>query len=607
MKSLRGPLLLVALAGVTLASAARAEVPCASRGDGAVLVSPSAPLAGAPVRVMVATDALGEGPMTLRLEALGPGLGGDVAFEQVVHAGPPGGVVAVATAPAGGLRVRVLAAGQQVTCEEVQVLASAREPRPRGRRAPAWETTRAWDAVAEDLYSLWVGHLFAAPREAELSWPRLAAVIGDPARNLLHGHLGADEDVDGLGLRPDCADFPYVLRAYFSWKLGLPMAYRRCSRGSRRVAPRCEATLTSNAERGGARTDAAAFRAFVGQMRGAVHASTPRPDPTSDASDLYPVALTREALRPGAVYADPYGHVMMVASWHPQTDTTPGALMAVDAQPDETVGRRLFWRGNFLFPPDDGLRGAGWRRFRPVRLKGGRATMASNAGLAAMDGYGDFSLAQWEAGREAFYETMDTLANPRPMTTSVAVTAIIEALAQQVGRRVEAVAAADRWYAEARRKGASGSIPMPRSAPALFLTTGPWEDLSTPSRDLRLLIALDVARALPARIAAAAAGRFRDDLTATGGVAAHLAAALAARTFTYPRSDGTPQTLTLAELVARAEALEVGWNPNDCPEHRWGAPEGSAERQTCDRRAPSDQRRRMERSHRGLFARRERP
>ena len=42
-------------------------------------------------------------------------------------------------------------------------------------------------------------------------------------------------------------------------------------------------------------------------------------------------------------------------------------------------------------------------------------------------------------------------------------------------------------------------IPMPDGA-KIFETTGPWEDYATPSRDMRLLIAMNVLLALPDRI-----------------------------------------------------------------------------------------------------------
>lgn len=49
--------------------------------------------------------------------------------------------------------------------------------------------------------------------------------------------------------------------------------------------------------------------------------------------------------------------------------------------------------------------------------------------------------------------------------------------------------------------------------------------------------------------------------------------------------------------VARAPALEVAYNPNDCPEQRSGSDEAS----TCTRRAPPDQQQQMA-SHRAWFS-----
>lgn len=62
----------------------------------------------------------------------------------------------------------------------------------------------------------------------------------------------------------------------------------------------------------------------------------------------------------------------------------------------------------------------------------------------------------------------------------------------------------------------------------------------------------------------------------------------------YPRSDGRLQVLTLEEILKRKEAFEMGYNPNDCPEIRWGAPPGSEEMSSCRRRAPAGQRAKME-------------
>jgi hypothetical protein len=74
----------------------------------------------------------------------------------------------------------------------------------------------------------------------------------------------------------------------------------------------------------------------------------------------------------------------------------------------------------------------------------------------------------------------------------------------------------------------------------------------------------------------------------------------------YKRSDGTPQTLTVEEILKRKDALEMAYNPNDCPEIRWGAPEGSKELLNCRRRAPGPQREKMK-ALRHWFHERRRP
>jgi hypothetical protein len=151
-------------------------------------------------------------------------------------------------------------------------------------------------------------------------------------------------------------------------------------------------------------------------------------------------------------------------------------------------------------------------------------------------------------------------------------------------------------------------IDMPHGA-ALFLTTGPWEDYSTPSRDMRLLISIDAVVSFPDTVAAHPE-RFgirdaeRDE--AVNQVRGALQTELEKRSFEYVRSDGSAWELSLADVVARMNAMEIAYNPNDCAEIRWGAPEGSEERATCKRRASQEQRLRMEK-YRKWFAERQRP
>ena len=132
---------------------------------------------------------------------------------------------------------------------------------------------------------------------------------------------------------------------------------------------------------------------------------------------------------------------------------------------------------------------------------------------------------------------------------------------------------------------------------------------STPSRDLRLLIAIDTVVGFADRVRQHPEryGLTRADVAAKAdALQSSLAGELAQHTFEYVRSDGAPQRLSLEDVTERARALELGYNPNDCVELRWGAPEGSRELASCRRRAPDDQRAKMQ-SYRGWFSTRQRP
>ena len=146
------------------------------------------------------------------------------------------------------------------------------------------------------------------------------------------------------------------------------------------------------------------------------------------------------------------------------------------------------------------------------------------------------------------------------------------------------------------KQTAGAVVPMPEG-PKIFETVGPWEDFATPSRDMRLIIATNVLSGLPQRIVQ------HPELFVLGGrkpaEAKQDTAALhdkltKERSIEYKRTDGASQRLTVADVIARKAGFEMAYNPNDCVELRWGAREGTPEMATCQRRAPADQRARME-------------
>jgi hypothetical protein len=125
-----------------------------------------------------------------------------------------------------------------------------------------------------------------------------------------------------------------------------------------------------------------------------------------------------------------------------------------------------------------------------------------------------------------------------------------------------------------------------------------------------LLIALDVVEGFPDRVArrperyAMPQGKSVADVKAE--LQSVLASELATRKFSYTRSDGSAWTLALKDVTDRGPDLEMAYNPNDCVELRWGAPNNGDEASTCKRHAPSAQHAKMA-QYRAWFHERRRP
>ena len=617
-------LLLITSSSLISAGSSQAQAvsgTCEDAAEIAVLPSPVVPWKGAPLRVMLAA----EKPLAGELSLVAPD-GSVVAKSRERHGGPPYFWFAEVLSPAAGTwRVTLardrIAGGCGAITREIAVR-DDEPPHPTGASGSAWPLRNTWNRATENLYSAWIEKLFYAPLDAAPSWPALHEVLRDRSRNFLFNHLGLGEDAMGLVIRPDCADLPYFLRAYFAFKMGLPFGYAKCSRGGGGHPPKCfqwfsiqhlEAAGSSPPEQktapnGGSVKRSGLVGSFGQYLRSAadaVHSGSGRTLASDDNTDYYPVPLSQETLRPGTVYVDPFGHVLVLAQRVAQSEGAAGVFFAVDAQPDGTVARKRFWRGNFLYVQDPSLGSPGFKRFRPiVRDTSGGLRRLTNDEIAKNPQYGDFSLEQTKLGIEAFYDRMDDVMSPAPLDPLRAMQEAITSLEEQVKARVTSVENGRKFQNSGR-----GEASMPDGA-AIFETTGAWEDFATPARDLRLLIAIDVVRGFPDRVArrperyAMPAGKSVAGVkTELQGV---LASDLAARKFSYPRSDGSQWTLALKDVIDRAPALEMAYNVNDCVELRWGASEKSEEAATCKRYAPEAQRAKMTK-YRAWFHERRRP
>ena len=575
---------------------------CDDHVDAAIFRSPNRPHEGQPLRVIATTR---DDPKSAQLTLRDPS--GQVHTPMVHRLGaPPYTQWVEVEFPDPGRWMAVLADGSTtLACEEVTVFERAAKPRRRTEPAPAWLPVWRWEEDTENLFSAFVEQLFREPSDPDQTWPDLETLTRDRARNLLHDHRFPGEDAE-IRLRPDCADLPYFLRAYFAWKVRLPFGCRACTRGTAKEPPVCEEELLTNLVELDVKDDIRAVDTFLRKVAGTVHSASARTLPRAEATDVYPVELSRQTLKPGTVFADPYGHLLVVARWQPQTTSDYGLLIGADAQPDGTVGRRRFWQGSFLFSPDTKLVGAGFKAWRPVRFKRNEGILvaSNNAALRRTTKSAPWSADQYRGDSDRFYQRMEALINPRPLDPIQMQVRLVDALEEVLARRVVSVDNGEEFMKKRPRQ----PIDMPKGY-RIFETVGAWEDYSTPSRDMRLLISIDAVTGFSERVeqhpeqfglSKDAAKRGADEVRAV------LNEQLQRRTFDYRRSDGTAQTLSLADVVARTVALEMAYNPNDCIEIRWGAAEASAERATCRRRAPAAQQARMKR-YRPWFAKRQRP
>jgi hypothetical protein len=609
------------LAPLTMTSDARAA-PCEEPAQVRIWWSPEMPVAGQDLRLL----AVSEEPLEGASLVVHTGKSGPVPLPTLRRGGPPFSYAGqMAGVIEGASRVELRQRDKVVACRTF-------ETTPAGKKAAApaegeppiyWKSRRVWDAITENLFAAWVEGLFDAPPAESVSFRPLTPALRDEKRNFLYGHLGLREDDpknrDAVPAEPDCADLPYFLRGYFAWKLGLPMGLRDCSRGTAEAPPRCGDLFTnespvepdssgkvSKSPTGGLRR----ARQFLRKLANTVHSGSARTALADEASDLYPVGLARSSLRPGAVFADPYGHVLVLVKWVPQSPGKGGLLLAVDGQPDGSIARKRFWEGTFLFAGGKSA-GPGWKAFRPLaRASPGvpLAPVANNPALgpasARAAGFSPFSLEQQNLPPDEFYARMSRLINPRGLEPAVAYEEMLAALVEQLETRVGSVDNGEVYMKQTK----DAVVPMPEGA-KIFETVGPWEDYATPSRDMRLIIAINVLQGLPERIV-----RRPELFVLNGRPPAEVRREIEAladkrareRSIEYKRTDGTPQKLTVAELMARKAGFEMAYNPNDCVETRWGAPPGSPEATTCKRQAPADQRARME-QYRSWFREARRP
>ena len=393
----------------------------------------------------------------------------------------------------------------------------------------------------------------------------------------------------------DCADLPYMLRAYFAWNRQLPFSFS-VRYGSHPPMAGYKGKLHGNKivdryDIVGPGPDARLALPAVHQFVSTEHFRIPPLYKGEHLPDHYPVRISRDSIRAGTVIFDPDGHLAVVYKV-----TDDGRVLYIDSHPDNTLTRGVF---NREFSRAEPAMGAGFKRWRPQKLVGAKAGKDGLVGGKVVLAR-DSELPDW-SDEQFFGSRM-----PRPAVWTAAVFEFdgkpvdyhdyvrlnlafpgfkynpidelrtsVRQICRDMKYRVEAVNLAVRANVHKR--------PPPDKLPHnIYATKGDWETYSTPSRDARIKTAFEELRDETVRFLQLSRGK-SDVLNYSGAdlrgdLLAVYREEAAACEITYTRSDGSPKTLGFEEVKRRL--FKLSFDPHHCVERRWGA-DSEEEARTC--------------------------
>lgn len=463
-------------------------------------------------------------------------------------------------------------------------LDAAAVPAPAGLQ---WKVTKlAWSASDERAYGDFVHAIgMSNCRNADecLKGPANIYRASDPA---------------GMSFFADCADLPYLLRAYFAWKNGLPFSYAsgvaavgnsndlRYSRYGNYVYARTDIRAPTDGMWPNART---VFWNINNAISSAMYRFAPGPT-RGELFDFYPVKIAPGSIRPGTNIYDPNGHVAVVYDVDSE-----GRIRFIDSHPDNSVTRGNYGR---RFVRASAPMGAGFKNWRPLTLVGaqqgadgsyfgGVVVPTPDAQLADWSDeqfFGTQRGAGWQAGRFVYNgEVIDYYDYVRRAVAGhdivydpvIETRSMVKGLCDDLHYRAEAVDIAVKAGLNTRSQPAR----LPEN---IYGTSGEWETYSTPSRDARLKVSFKELRDQVARFLEMAR-RGDKNIAYTGtDLPGDLAAAYMQEAgqcpVTYQGSDGSTRVMTFDE--ARERLFAFSFDPYHCPERRWGATT-QAELATC--------------------------
>jgi hypothetical protein len=226
-----------------------------------------------------------------------------------------------------------------------------------------WKVTRvAWTADDEVAYGEFLR--FIGESACKTTHECLTSPIANPRYHA--------KNPPGMQFFADCADLPFILRAYFAWMNGLPYSFSAAldiypsaaHKGGRRDRARREEFasffVTGRREIIPPGPDAAVALSEISNIVSTSHFRHPAAYKGRFLPDYYPVRISKATIKPGVVIFDPLGHIAVVFKV-----TDDGEIHFIDAHPDNALTRGTYGSEVERAGPQTG---AGFKAWRPQRL-----------------------------------------------------------------------------------------------------------------------------------------------------------------------------------------------------------------------------------------------
>ncbi len=433
-----------------------------------------------------------------------------------------------------------------------------------------WKVERQWDAAWEDHYSEFIA---AIGQSGATSLTKCIDSPANPYRGMTPPELRKN-------LSADCADLPYILRAYFAFINKLPFSYTQevqpvGATNDIRYSPRGNRPGRRRTISGVEQADVlTVLRDVRGQISSAQFRMSAQQDVTDAAfPDFYPAAINRQSIRPGTNVYDPNGHVAIVYEVEKN-----GVIHLMDAHPDNSISRIVYGK---KFVRSGTAVGAGFKNWRP-HVNGSVLRNAAIPQFSLVQYFGtEPGVTDWnkavfliEGEPRSYYEYVrESMAEGaleyEPLQEFAS---MLENLGRDIVDRANAVEVAITAGIDRRPHPAR----LPRN---IYGTEGDWETYSTPSRDARLKVAFKEARDAVENFLTMADRN--DRRLKFHGSSAELKKQLrqiylehaAKPVLQYQASHATAKNVQLTFAQVEDRLFRLSFDPYHCIELRWGAEE----------------------------------